>query len=105
MIIKAISHPHLILIQGTVSGARIAPTLVPELKMPVAKDLSFFGKYSAVAFIAAGKLPASPNANKARENINPKTDIEKPAMPAHPRSAEILSPIGIANAWMIAAMD
>src|SRR5258706_4983243 len=95
---NAASHPQFILIQGTVNGARIAPTLEPELKMPVAKDLSFFGKYSAVALMAAGKLPASPNANTARENLNPKTETEKPAIPAQPKIVEIFSPIGIANA-------
>ena len=58
-------QPQFTCIQGTVSGASIAPTLVPELKMPVAKDLSFLGKYSAVALIAAGKLPASPKASMA----------------------------------------
>ena len=62
MMMKAVSHPQFVLIQGTVSGARMAPTLVPELKIPVAKDLSFLGKYSDVALIAAGKFPASPKA-------------------------------------------
>ena len=36
---KAASHPQLILIHGTVNGASIAPTLAPELNIPVAKDL------------------------------------------------------------------
>ncbi len=98
IMINAASHPQFILIQGTVSGASMAPTFVPELKMPVAKDRSFLGKYSAVAFIAAGKLPASPKANKARENIKPKTETEKPAMPAQPSDVEIPLPMGIANA-------
>ena len=34
----------------------MAPTFAPELKIPVAKARSFFGKYSAVALIAAGKI-------------------------------------------------
>src|SRR5258705_3951363 len=96
--IKAHSQPQFSLIHGTVSGARTAPTLAPELKIPVANDLSFFGKYSAVALIAAGKLPASPKANIARENIKPATDTEKMVIPNHPNTTEIPSPIGMANA-------
>ena len=37
-----------------VMGAASAPTVAPALKILVAKALSFLGKYSAVAFIAAG---------------------------------------------------
>ena len=74
IIINAVCHPQCNAIQGTVSGASIAPTLAPELKIPVANDLSFLGKYSAVALIAAGKLPASPNANTARDIIKPKIE-------------------------------
>ncbi len=59
----------------------MAPTLAPELKIPVANDLSFLGKYSAVAFIAAGKLPASPNARTALENIKPTTETLNAAIP------------------------
>src|SRR5258706_6412776 len=98
IITKAAPHPQCTLIHGTVNGARIAPTFEPELNIPVARDLSFFGKYSAVAFIAAGKLPASPKASTARENINPRTETEKPAIPAQPRIAETFSPTGMANA-------
>src|SRR5687767_1365196 len=82
---NAVSHPQFSAIQGTVSGANMAPTFAPELKMPVANDRSFFGKYSAVALMAAGKLPASPKASTARENINPKTETEKAATPAQPK--------------------
>ena len=71
MIKKADSQPHFETIQGTDNGAKMAPTLVPELNIPVANDLSFFGKYSAVALMAAGKLPASPNPKMALENIKP----------------------------------
>src|SRR5688572_12532735 len=39
--IKAHRQPIDSAITGTVSGARIAPTLVPELKIPVANALSF----------------------------------------------------------------
>jgi hypothetical protein len=56
--IKAHCQPQLMRIQGTVNGASIAPIFVPEFHIPVANDLSFLGKYSAVALIAAGKLPA-----------------------------------------------
>ena len=51
---------------GTHRGATSAPTVVPELNIAVAKALSFFGKYSAVTFTAAGKLPASPAASTMR---------------------------------------
>src|SRR5690606_40293784 len=74
MISKAAAQPQCPAIQGTVSGAKIAPTFAPELNIPVAKDRSFLGKYSAVAFIAAGKFPASPIANIVLENINPMTE-------------------------------
>ena len=36
------------------NGAIVAPILVPELKMPVAKARSFRGNHSATALIAAG---------------------------------------------------
>src|SRR5688572_6728750 len=98
MIINAASQPQFTRIHGTVSGASIAPTFVPELKIPVANDLSFLGKYSAVALMAAGKFPASPNARIALENIKPITDIENPAIPNHPKTADMVSPIGIAKA-------
>ena len=58
---KAHCQPKWSAIQGTVSGATIAPTLEPELKMPVASARSFFGNHSATVLIAAGKLPASPS--------------------------------------------
>ena len=59
---------------GTVSGAIIAPILAPELKIPVAKALSFFGNHSATVLIAAGKFPAS---------VNPKAPLatKKPRVP------------------------
>ena len=76
----------------------MAPTLAPELKIPVANDLSFLGKYSAVALMAAGKFPASPNASIALENIKPITDTENPAIPNQPKIVDIVSPIGIAAA-------
>ena len=53
-----------------VRGASKAPIVAPELKILVEKARSFFGKYSAVAFMAAGKLPASPIAKIIRANTN-----------------------------------
>lgn len=86
MMIKVACHPKWLSIQGTVSGAKIAPIVVPELKMPTAKDLSFLGKYSAVALIAAGKLPASPMAKTALANMKPSTDTGMAAIPIHPNA-------------------
>ena len=87
------------------SGARIAPTLAPELNMPVAKDRSLRGKYSAVAFMAAGKFADSPTARKARVNINPITEAGTLTIPSHPSTGNKLSPIGIAEACMMAPID
>src|SRR5215207_2310094 len=64
-------HPQLSAIMGTKIGVRIAPTLLPALKIPVAKARSFFGNHSAVALMAPGKLPDSPKPSAARA-------IEKP---------------------------
>src|SRR5690606_19034477 len=61
--IKDISQPQWAAIIGMLNGANRAPTVAPALKILVAKALSFFGKNSAVALIAAGKLPASPSAS------------------------------------------
>ena len=57
--------------KGTVSGAIIAPMLVPELKRPVASARSFRGNHSATVLMAAGKLPASLNPRAARATPNP----------------------------------
>ncbi|OAV72993.1 hypothetical protein Barb7_03019 [Bacteroidales bacterium Barb7] len=51
------------------TGAVNAPTVAPALKMLVEKARSFLGKYSAVAFMAAGKLPASPSASTKRAKM------------------------------------
>jgi hypothetical protein len=72
--------------------------LAPELNIPVANDRSFLGKYSAVTLIAAGKLPASPNASNAREKINPTTDTGTAAIPIPPRRFTRNSQMGIASA-------
>ena len=52
--------------QGTTSGAMIAPTFVPALKMPVASARSFLGNHSATDLIAAGKLADSPSPSAKR---------------------------------------
>ena len=52
--------------EGMVTGAIKAPTVAPALKMEVENARSFFGKYSAVTLIAAGKFPASPTLNITR---------------------------------------
>ncbi len=49
----------------------MAPTFVPELKMPVASARSFFGNHSATVLIDAGKFPASPNPSRNRIRANP----------------------------------
>src|SRR6476660_1516729 len=59
-----------------VTGAANAPTVAPAFQILVENALSFFGKYSAVAFIPAGKLPASPNAKTNRAKTNSKTLVE-----------------------------
>ena len=65
--IKASSQPKNLARTGIVKGAASAPTEAPELKIEVANARSFFGKYSAVTLMAAGKLPASPSAKIARQ--------------------------------------
>ena len=62
MIMKDISQPQYFAISGIESGAASAPTDDPELKIEVANARSFFGKYSAVTLIAAGKLPITKSA-------------------------------------------
>ena len=57
-----------------VRGASKAPIVAPELKYWL-KSPIFFGKYSVVAFMAAGKLPASPIAKIIRANTNKVTLI------------------------------
>src|SRR4051812_9411064 len=94
--INAVCHPQLVAIHGTVKGARMAPTLAPELNIPVANDLSFFGKYSAVALMAAGKLPASPKASTVREIINPRMETGTAANPIQVKTLDAAVPIVIA---------
>src|SRR5918912_870304 len=71
---KASCQPYVTAIQGTASGAAIAPTFEPELKMPVASARSFFGNHSATVLIEAGKLPASPRPRKKRAMPKPKAE-------------------------------
>ena len=61
---------------GMVTGAMSAPTEAPALNIEVAKALSFLGKYSAVVFMAAGKLPASPRARMALAAMNSHTLVD-----------------------------
>jgi hypothetical protein len=55
----------------------IAPIFDPELKIPVANALSFLGNHSAVALIAAGKLPASVMPKKILAILKPPTPVAK----------------------------
>src|SRR5260221_14091718 len=50
-------------IHGARSGVTMAPTLVPALKMPVARARSFLGNHSATLLMLAGKKAASPKAS------------------------------------------
>ena len=84
MMMKAISHPQYLAMSGIVSGAARAPTEDPELKIDVANARSFFGKYSAVTLIAAGKLPASPSASTARQARKSQTETVIPIIETSP---------------------
>src|SRR6476469_707669 len=77
VIIKAHCQPQLSAMNGTESGAAIAPMLEPELKMPVANALSFLGNHSATVLIAAGKFPASLTPKTERTTPKPKTPFAK----------------------------
>ena len=68
MMMNAISQPNHSANGGIDSGATRAPTDAPALKIDVENARSFFGKYSAVTLIAAGKFPDSPIANTERQN-------------------------------------
>jgi hypothetical protein len=47
-------------IQGTAIGTTSAPTLVPELKIPVASARSFFGNHSATVYKRTASGDAAP---------------------------------------------
>ena len=81
---NAISQPQNLAMRGMVSGATSAPTEEPELKMDVEKARSFFGKYSAVTLIAAGKFPASPRASTARHARKSHTETVMPIIETNP---------------------
>src|SRR6266852_6905418 len=66
---KAERQPQCKAIHGTMSGVTIAPTLVPALKIPVARARSFLGNHSATHLMLAGKTPASPNPKAKRAAI------------------------------------
>ena len=55
-------HPHRSVIHGTTSGVTSAPTLVPELKMPVASARSLGETTPATVLMAAGKVAGLANA-------------------------------------------
>ena len=75
-------QPHAAAINGTDNGATMAPMLVPELKMPVAKARSFFGNHSAIVLMAAGKLPDSVNPSADLATINPNVLLIKACITA-----------------------
>src|SRR5262252_74903 len=70
-------HPSRTAIHGTTSGAMVAPALVPELKMPVARARSLFGNHSATVLIAAGKFPDSPSPSAKRATPKPNAVLTK----------------------------
>ena len=59
VMMKAHCQPKLAAMNGTVSGATMAPIFVPELKIPFANSISFFGYHSPIAFTAEGNFHAS----------------------------------------------
>src|SRR5882762_299257 len=59
-------QPQFSAINGTMSGVRIAPVLVPALKMPVARARSSLGNHSPTLLMAPGKLADSPRPSSAR---------------------------------------
>src|SRR5689334_18355939 len=66
-------QPYEIVSQGTVTAATNTPTLVPALKIPVARARSFLGNHSATVLIEAGKFPASPSPSAKRATLKPAT--------------------------------
>src|SRR5690606_2177024 len=113
------SQPYAAAIHGMGKGAARAPTVAPALKILVADPRSFFGKNSAVALIAAGKLPDSPMARiiLAKTNSVTLTEITAPTSPTVPMSSFAFSkptnhlPVRIPdvaipqNAWRQAPTD
>src|SRR6516164_7180935 len=66
---KAQRQPQWIVIQGTTSGVIMAPTLVPALKIPVARARSFLGNQFATVLMLAGNTPASQNPSAERATM------------------------------------
>src|SRR2546430_13230094 len=58
--------PYTTLFRSTESPARITPTFVPALKMPVASARSLAGNHSATALMLAGNTPDSPKPSAIR---------------------------------------
>ncbi len=77
VMIKAHFQPQFSASGGMMKGTAIAPILEPELKIPVANALSFFGNHSAVALIAAGKFPDSVRPRKTLAIPKPNVPFAK----------------------------
>src|SRR4030095_13712096 len=67
--INAAFQPQFAAINGTVAGAKMAPTLAPELNRLVAKARSLRGNHSATDLVAAGKFPPLPTPRKILADI------------------------------------
>ena len=72
---KAICQPHRTAIKGTAIGATMAPILVPELNIPVARALSRLGNHSATVLMEAGKFADSPTPSMNRQKLNPAAEL------------------------------
>src|SRR5208337_4384869 len=75
-------HPQYITMMGTMIGAVIAPTLLPALKMPVARARSLAGNHSDTALMEAGKLPPSARPRQAPATLKPSTVLMSACMQA-----------------------
>src|SRR4029450_8048747 len=71
---KHVRHPYRATMKAKTGGPAIAATLLPALKIPVAKARSFFGNHSATDLMAAGKLPLSPKPSIARQKLSPSAE-------------------------------
>ena len=74
---KAICQPSAMVMIGTMKGARIAPTLEPALKMPMASARSRRGNHSAVAARVQGNRPDSPSPMGMRTKVKPTVLVTK----------------------------
>src|SRR5579862_7797136 len=73
---NAALHPKWITSQGTIKGVRIAPTLLPALKIPVARARSFRGNHSVTVLMLAGNAADSPRPKAARANVKLKIEVQ-----------------------------